>query len=400
MSLKKFTTLVTKLVAKYVSKKVLTSVMAGIFGVTAIHAVNATAGTFVYVSNADDGDISSYVLSPDMKLTTGPRVPAAKLVMPMVASADGHFLYASVRSKPFSVYTYAVDQKTGLLKWQSASPLPDSMVNMTIDKTGRWLLSASYGGGSLSVHALDAQGRVASEPTRFLPSGGVKPHSIKIDLANRYVYVPHLGTDEIKTYAFDASTGQLNAQNSTSTKLPKDFGPRHFVFSNDGKFLYLLGEMSGHVAVFERQANTGELKQIQSLSSIPSDSTLLPGVPRLPVGTPGALDFDETKVIWSADIQMTPNGRFLYTTERTQNNLSRFAINQVTGKLEFLGQTPTEKQPRGFAIDPQGNYLIASGEKSNTISLYILDGNTGALTLKEKAPVGNGANWVQIIQTP
>jgi 6-phosphogluconolactonase len=321
----------------------------------------------------------------------------------MVSSADGRFLYASVRSKPFSVYTYAIDPKTGALNWKAASPLPDSMVHINLDKTGRWLLSASYGGGTMGVNAVDAQGRIASDPTRFFQSGGVKPHSVRVDQANKFVYVPHLGTDEIRTYAFDAATGQLGGPSggeaSVSTKLPKDFGPRHFVFSNDGRFLYLLGEMSGNVVVYERAADTGALKQIQSISSMPSDSPLSPGVPRLPAGTPGALDFDETKVIWCADIQMTSSGRFLYTSERTRSNLSRFAVDQATGKLTLLGQTPTEKQPRGFAIDPQGNYMIVSGEKSNTISLYSLDPTTGDLTLKQKAPVGNGANWVQIVQT-
>ena len=278
------------------------------------------------------------------------------------------------------------------------------MVHINLNKTGRWLLSASYGGGTLSTHAVDAQGRVASDATGFFPDGGVRPHSIKPDLANRFVYVPHLGTDEIRTYAFDAATGQLGGSSgtavSTSTKLPKDFGPWHFVFSNDGKFLYLLGEMSGDVTVYERNADTGALNKIQAISSMSKESTLLPGVPRLPAGTPGAVDFDESKVIWCADIQMTPNGRFLYTSERTQSNLSRFAVDPSTGRLSLHGQTATEKQPRGFAISPQGNYLIASGEKSDTISLFALDASKGNLTLKDKVPAGKGANWVQIVQTP
>ena len=381
---------------KYVPTQMLKTLIGGLLSVVSVYAL---AGTFVYVSNAEDGDISTFVLSPDLKLTSGPRAPAGKLVMPMVASADGRFLYASVRSTPFLVQTYAIDGNTGSLQPKGASPLPDNMVSVNLDKTGRWLLSASYSGGTLSVNGVDGQGRIASDPASFFKTGGVRPHSIRVDHANRFVYVPHLGTDEIKTYSFDAATGKLGSESSVSTKLPKEFGPRHFVFSNDGKFFYLLGEMSGNVVVYERKADTGELRQIQTISSMPSGSTLLPGVPRLPAGTPGALDFDDTKVIWCADIQITPNGRFLYTSERTQSNLSRFAIDSATGRLRLLGQTSTEKQPRGFAIDPQGNYLIASGEKSNTISLYALNPTTGDLTLKERAPVGKGANWVQIVQT-
>ena len=101
--------------------------------------------------------------------------------------------------------------------------------------------------------------------------------------------------------------------------------------------------------------------------------------------------------IWAADIHMTPNGKFLYISERTSSTLGAFGVDAVTGKLTYLGSTPTEKQPRGFAIDPTGRFLVAAGEKSDTISVYAIDQASGALKPLQKYPAGKGANWVEIV---
>jgi 6-phosphogluconolactonase len=101
--------------------------------------------------------------------------------------------------------------------------------------------------------------------------------------------------------------------------------------------------------------------------------------------------------IWAADVHMTPNGKFMYISERTSSSIGAFAVDGATGKLTYLSSTPTEKQPRGFAIDPKGRYLVATGEKSDTISVYAIDGSSGALTPIAKTPTGKGANWVEIV---
>jgi len=94
---------------------------------------------------------------------------------------------------------------------------------------------------------------------------------------------------------------------------------------------------------------------------------------------------------------MTPKGKFLYATERTGSTLAAFSVDAASGKLTYLSSTPTERQPRGFAIDPKGRFLVASGEKSETISLYAIDPASGALKLLQKYPTGKGLNWVEIV---
>jgi 6-phosphogluconolactonase len=104
-------------------------------------------------------------------------------------------------------------------------------------------------------------------------------------------------------------------------------------------------------------------------------------------------------MIFCAEIKLTPNGKFLYTSERTNSTLSRFEVDTQTGKIKYLSTTPTEEMPRGFNIDPSGQFLVATGQKSDKVSLYSINQTTGELNLIERVPGGKGANWVTFIKT-
>jgi 6-phosphogluconolactonase len=172
-------------------------------------AGTAQAATFVYVSHAEDGDIGTYTLLPDGSLLPGARVEAGKPVMPMSVSPDRRFLYAAVRSKPFTVITYAIDPKTGALTRRSGAALAESLPYIAVDKTGHFLLGASYGGHLVSVNTIAKDGKV-SDPTQVIPTAR-NAHSIITDNTNRFVFVPHLGTDQIFQFRLDAKAGRLTA---------------------------------------------------------------------------------------------------------------------------------------------------------------------------------------------
>ncbi len=127
------------------------------------------------------------------------------------------------------------------------------------------------------------------------------------------------------------------------------------------------------------------------------DIKLGPGAPRGAVGVPGVAPRNTDNDIWASDLHLTPNGNFLYAAERTSSTIGGFKVDGATGKLAYVGSTPTEKQPRGFRIDPTGRFMISSGEKSDTISSYSIDPSTGALKLIGKYPTGKGSNWVEIV---
>jgi 6-phosphogluconolactonase len=317
--------------------------------------------------------------------------------MPMAVSPDRRFHYAAVRSKPFSVIAYSIDAATGALRQLSTSPLAESMPYISLDKTGRFLFGASYGAHLVSVNAVGSDGRVSAEPLQVIPVGR-NAHSIRVDGSNKFVYVPTLGSDQIFQLAFDARSGRLSSNTPAVYLMKAGTGPRHFIVSRDNRFVYVLSELLGTVTTFALDGRTGVLTEVSTASGLPTDSKLGPGAPRGAVGganAPAPRNTDND--IWAADVQMTPNGKFLYISERTSHTLGAFAVDAESGRLTYAGSTPTEKQPRGFAIDPKGRFLVASGEKSATVSVYAIDQANGALKLLSQVPAGKGANWVEIV---
>src|SRR5215470_1040621 len=357
----------------------------------------ALAGTFVYVSNAEDGDIGMFKLQAEGSLQPGQRFKAEKLVMPMAVSPDKRFLIAAVRSKPFQAYSYSIDKSSGALNLVGTGTLAESYPYIALDRSGRFLLGASYGANQVGVNPVGADGRVG-EPLQVIPTAR-NAHSIRVDNTNRFVFVPHLGTDQVFQFLFDEKTGRLTANTPPVLQLKQGTGPRHLVVSADNRFVYLLNELTGTVTTLALDANTGLLKGLDSASVLPADTKLTPGMPRGAVGTPGANQAPRNtdNDIWAADLHLTPNGRFLYASERTTSTLGAFRVDGASGKLTYLGSTPTEKQPRGFAIDPTGRFVVVSGEKSDMLSSYAIDTESGALKPIGRYPAGKGANWVEIV---
>jgi 6-phosphogluconolactonase len=347
-----------------------------------------SAATFVYVSNAEDGDIGMYTLTTDGLLQAGPRFKAGGNVMPMSVSPDKRFLVAAVRSKPFTAHTYSIDRASGALKQVGSGPLAESFPYITFDRKGRFLLSASYGGHLVSVNPVGPDGRVG-EPLQVIPTAR-NAHAIITDKTNRFVFVPHLGTDQVFQFVFDEKSGRLSANTPPVLQLKAGSGPRHLITSPDNRFVYVLNELTATVSTLALDSG-GQLIEVSSASALPADTKLVPGAPRPTQGRNTDND------IWASDLHLTPNGQFLYAAERTSSSIGAFRVDPASGKLAYLASTPTEKQPRGFRIDPTGRFMVVSGEKSETLSSYAIDPSSGALRLIGKFPTGKGSNWVEIV---
>jgi len=318
--------------------------MAGVIAVAALASVAggspALAATFVYVSNAEDGDINSFTLKPDGELVSGARAKAASVVMPMAVSPDKRFLYAASRSKPYAVHAYSIDAATGALTLLASTPLAESFPYISLDRTGRFLFGASYGANLISVNPVGSDGRVAVDPRQIIAIGR-NAHSILIDATNKFVFVPTLGTDQIFEFTFDAGSGFLTSNTPPLLQMKPGTGPRHFVFSRDNRFVYVLSELLATVTTLSLDSR-GQLTEVSSASGMPPDSKLGPGAPRGPVGATGAPPRDTSADIWAADIHLTPDEKLLYVSERTSSALAGFRVDPATGKLTYLGSTPTE----------------------------------------------------------
>ncbi len=194
--------------------------------------------TIVYISNGDSREI--YVLSLDggngtVKLVQ--RVPVAGTVMPLAISPSRRFLYASLRSLPFSVSTFGIDQATGTLSHLSTVPLPDNMAYLSTDRTGRFLFGASYTGDKISINPIDREGLVQAVPVQVI-STCPHPHSIIIDPSNRYLFAPSLGGDAILQFRFDEVTGLATPNVPPVVVTRKGAGPRHLMFHPHAQFAF------------------------------------------------------------------------------------------------------------------------------------------------------------------
>src|SRR5262245_9335845 len=166
-----------------------------------VSGVSAHAATFVYVSNAEDGDIGTYTLQQDGSLQPGERFKADKIVMPMAVSPDKRFLIAATRSKPYRAFSYSIDRGSGALKPVHTGPLCDSLPSLSLDRSGRFLLRAWDGAKLVSVNPVAGDGRVG-DPLQVVPPAR-NAHSIRADNTTRFVFAPHLGTAQVFQLLFD-----------------------------------------------------------------------------------------------------------------------------------------------------------------------------------------------------
>ncbi|MDQ3009530.1 MAG: beta-propeller fold lactonase family protein [Acidobacteriota bacterium] len=346
------------------------------------------AATFVYVGNAESNDI--YVLQLNRQtgeLTLVEKVPIpgvtkSGMSTPIAASPDRRLLFVATRGEPQSVATFAIDPTSGKLKFIGSGPLTDSMPFIAADRTGHFLFAASYPGHKLTVSSIGTNGVIG--PTQQVLENHKNAHSILADAKNRYVLAATLGDDLINVFKFDTKTGKLEPHAPPSVSVPPvslnaKAGPRHFVFHPKGKLVYVLGELDGAVHVFDYDPRKGQLKAKQSVGA-------------LPAGVTGR--------IAAADLHITPDGKFLYASDRTTNTLTGFKVSGADGTLTLIENIPTEAMPRSFSIDSSGRYLFVVGMRSHRMSSYRIEPGSGKLIKLKEYAMGKIPNWVEIVDLP
>lgn len=342
--------------------------------------VHCFATTIIYVANADSQDISVFQLDERSRNTKQLQTfLVGGTVMPMALSPDKQRLYAAIRSEPYRVLVLAIDPATGILNQKASVPLVDSMASISVDQQGKYLFAASYGGNKITAQRLDGNG-IPQLPRQVLTTG-VNPHQITSSSDNQFVYASLLGEDRLDYYQLKAphkriSSHFLKPMPEAAVTLPDGSGPRHFVFSPDENFIYLLDELSANLHVLKRDTKTGAALLLESHALLQTD----------------------TKVrAWAADIHRTPDGQFLYASERTSSSLTGFKINKSDGRLTPIGRWDAELQPRAFAISPDGRFLAAVGQRSHSMTLYSIQPDTGELQVVNRQATGINPAWVEIV---
>jgi len=332
--------------------------------------------TVVYVSNADSGDLSVLALDEGAgTLSPLQRVEVGGNVMPLAVRPDRRVLYAGRRSEPLAVVAFEIDAHNGLLSRLGEAPLPASMAYLSTDATARWLFSASYGGNLIAVNPLAADGTPHAATLQI--ATGPKAHCIRTSPDNRHLFAVSLGAGQVLQFRFDERRGELVPNDPPLLQLRPESGPRHLLFHPRAPLALLLNELDGSVDLLHFDAGRGTLTHRHTVDSLP------PGFSGEP---------------WASELRLSPDGRFLYASERRSSTLATFAVDATAGTLTLMGHTPAQAQPRGFAISPSGRHLVVAGQASHQLGLHARDAQTGGLTLLGEYPAGRNPNWVEVLE--
>jgi len=332
--------------------------------------------TAVYVSNADSGSVSVLALDEERgTLATLQTLDLGGTLMPMALSPDRRRLFVARRSEPLAAITLEIDSATGTLALVGEAPLPASMAFIATDATGRWLLSASYPEHVVAVSRIGDDGIVL--PAHQVQRTGQHAHAIRCDASSRYAFSTALGADAVHHWRFDERTGLLR-ENEVAPRLPlrPGAGPRHLEFHPNGRRVYLRNELDATLDVLALDAATGVLAPSRTLATLPAGFS----------GKP-----------WGADLHLRPDGRFLYTSERTSSTLAGFAVEHDGARLEPIGHWPAPACPRGFNVTASGRWLVAAGQLAHRVALYAIDDAAGRLVPNGEHGVGQNPNWVETL---
>jgi 6-phosphogluconolactonase len=353
---------------------------------------------FAVVSHAGDGDVAVIAVerATGQARAVG-RYAAGERAMPMAITADQRSLFVATRGASPAIVRFAVDIADGRLARCEATPISGSYAYVTVDASGRYLLGASYGQSVVDVYRTDRLRAGGGNPEQSI-ADIVYAHAIVISADGRFAYATSLGGGEVVCFrlAFEDSSKPLVPVDKVV--LDAAFGPRHLRVSPCQRWIYVVSEFRATVAVFRRDTVSGRL-------TYRGESPRAAPLQHLNVGMARPLPNDPNlnlppieSMIWGADIHVRPDGRFVYVSERTLSKLLVYRVVDDGGVLEYAGEAETEAQPRGFNIDSTGSLLIACGEKSDRVSVYAIDGPSGALSRVSTCPGGNGANWIEVIE--
>lgn len=270
-----------------------------------------------------------------------------------------------------SVSAFDFDRKKGRLRFiNKVSSGGDNPAYVSVDSSGRWVVVANYTGGSFSVCGIGADGGVTPLVQRLAFTGhGLNPqrqershvHSAVFSPDMRHLYIQDLGLDRISMYPFSSDAGlPLDTAGVKRFMTVPGAGPRHLTFGPDGRFAYLIEEMGGMVDVFRYDPVTGELDSVQRIAAHP----------------------DTASGPWrSSDVHLSPDGRFLYASNRAETTVTLFSVDKEKGTLRRIAYESTfGREPRNFTIDPTGTWLLVGDQDSNWIVVYRIDKTTGELT--------------------
>ncbi len=335
--------------------------------------------SIAYIALAGDNRIASLALDS----RTGDLEDVADLAIgggpgPLALSPDGSRMYAALRDS-CEMASLAVDSSTGSLQVIDTISLPSDPCQISTDRTGRFLLSAYYTAGAISVHAIDEQG-AAIEPPVVWRKTMPKAHCVLPDPSNRFVFLPHVGeSNAILQFVFDQESGGISDNEPPVVRPPAGDGPRHYRYHPNGQFVYFDNEQGSSVTAYRFDQSAGTLAPFQTVPTLPE-----------------SYDGENT----CAQIHIAPSGSHVYASNRGHDSIAVFDVNSETGELRFVDAQPTLQMPRAFVIDPSGKYMLVGGLDTGELAIYRINATSGRLKHLATRPIGERPMWVLMSRRP
>jgi 6-phosphogluconolactonase len=286
---------------------------------------------------------------------------------------SGKFLFSTNESASFglssdnAISSFAIAEDGALSLLNQQPSLGKDPCYVGLEPGGKFILSANYGGGNFVMYPIAEDGKLA-EASDSTQQGGVvdadetqkkspHAHSINVAAGGKYALGCDLGLDKVFIYRLDLLNGRLLPHSEAVVKTGS--GPRHLAFHPNGKYVYLINELNSTITVFAWDGAAGLLSEIQTISTVPDH-------------------FAEPT--WCADVQVHPNGKFVYGSNRGHDSIAIYRVDEQTGQLLLLGHELTRgKTPRNFALTLLGDLLLVANQDSNTVVVFRVDSDTGAL---------------------
>jgi 6-phosphogluconolactonase len=355
-------------------KDYMTQLSLTVMALLAVSGLAAAASQEIVFVGSGKKDIEAFRFDP----ATGALASlgrAAAIAHPsfLAVAPNHHFLYAISEGhgpNDSGVSAFSIDAVTGKLTLLNSQPAGGGAgpCHVEVDASGKNVLIANYGSGSVAVFPLNANGALGPVSAFVQDSGssvnperqeGPHAHCIVTDPADRFAFVCDLGLDKVMVFKFDSSNGTLTPATPAFVPVSPGAGPRHIAFHPNGKLAYVINEMASSITAFAYDAGRGALREIQTESTLPKD-------------------FSGRNT--DAEIAVHPSGKFVYGSNRGDDSIAVFACDPSTGRLTFTERVSTGgKTPRHFEIDPTGGWLLAANQDSDTVVVFRVDGTTGRL---------------------
>ena len=333
--------------------------------------VERSQGLYCYSLDLETGDLDFVAATPAVNCSFISIHPSKK-VLYTLANIEG-----APAGENGALSAYAINPHTGALAHINTAPCPSvAPSHVQVDRIGANVFGANYNASYAITYPVRPDGGLGaySDIHRYEGRGpnekrqeAPHPHSVFTSPDNRFALVCDLGTDTVHVYENDTLNHQLVPSAFGHVKTAPGAGPRHLAFHPSGRFVYVLNEMASTLGVYDYDSATGALSETQTIDTLPAD-------------------YDAIR--WAAEVLVSPDGRYVYSSNRGHESIAIFSVDLATGKLTAIGHEPTRgKEPRNFNLDPTGRWLIAANMDSDNCELFRIDPVTGQLAHKQSLPI-------------